>query len=167
MIVRSEDRNDIFRVYAVNRAAFETLAEARLVDRLREEAGPVVSQVAEIEGEIVGHILFTPVTLDDHPELPLVGLGPMAVHPDHQRQGIGSALVEAGLAACREIGAAGVVVLGHPEFYPRFGFVPASQFGIGCEYDVPEEAFMATELIPNAFDGSSGTVRYHDAFAAW
>ncbi|MDB4637726.1 N-acetyltransferase, partial [bacterium] len=90
---------------------------------------------------------------------------PMAVLPDFQRQGIGSELVTAGLNICREQGWDAVVVLGYPEFYPRFGFVPASQFKIGCEYDVPDEVFMLVELNTGALDGCWGTVNYHSAFA--
>jgi putative acetyltransferase len=94
-----------------------------------------------------------------------MGLAPMAVLPARQRQGIGSALVRDGLGRCRELGYEAVVVLGHPGYYPRFGFVPASRFGIGCEYDVPAEVFMALELVPGALRGKPGTIRYHPAFA--
>jgi putative acetyltransferase len=89
----------------------------------------------------------------------------MAVAPQHQRQGFGSALVRAGLARCNELQCDAVVVLGHPEYYPRFGFSPAAGFGIACEYEVPEEAFMAMELKSGAFRGKTGTVRYHAAFS--
>jgi putative acetyltransferase len=89
----------------------------------------------------------------------------MAVIPARQRAGIGSALVRAGLQRCRELGSDAVLVLAHPRYYPRFGFAPAACLGIGCEYDVPAEAFMALELRPDALHGASGTVKYHPAFA--
>ena len=95
----------------------------------------------------------------------MMGLAPMAVAPARQRGGIGSALVRAGLERCREMGAAAVVVLGHPDFYPRFGFLPAARLGLSCEYDVPAEAFMAMELEPNGLRGAAGIVSYHPAFA--
>lgn len=94
-----------------------------------------------------------------------MGLAPMAVMPAAQRRGIGSALIRSGLERCAQLGYSAVVVLGHPEYYPRFGFVPASRFGIGCEYEVPDEVFMALELEPGALTGMSGTIRYHPAFA--
>ena len=89
----------------------------------------------------------------------------MAVVPDRQRHGVGSALAEAGIAACREDGYEAVIVLGHPDYYPRFGFVPASRFGLRSEYDVPDDVFMALELTPGALHGRGpGTIRYHPAF---
>ena len=94
-----------------------------------------------------------------------MGLAPMAVLPARQRGGIGSALVRAGLDACRQLGCTAVVVLGHPAYYPRFGFQPASRFALGCEYDVPDEAFMALEVEPGSLVGKAGTIRYHRAFA--
>jgi putative acetyltransferase len=162
--VRPESPGDIGAIRAVNLAAFETSLEADLVDALRAQASPVVSLVAEQGGTIVGHILFSPVTLADHPEARIGGLAPMAVAPQTQRRGIGSALVRAGLDACAMFDA--VVVLGHADFYPRFGFVPASRFGLRCEYDVPDEVFMAHELRPGALAGKRGTIRYHPAFDA-
>lgn len=151
---------------AVNASAFETPAEARLVDALRGQAQPVVSLVAEVRGAIVGHIMFSPVSLAGHPELKVMGLGPMAVTPDHQRKGIGSALVRAGLEQCRQLGSGAVVVVGHPEYYPRFGFLPSVRFGIGCEYEVPQEALMVVELQPGYLSGMSGKIKYHAAFSS-
>jgi len=121
--------------------------------------------VAEQEGMVVGHILFSPVEVDHANGRRLLGLAPMAVDPERQRKGIGSLLVHEGLTRCRAAGFDGVVVLGHAGYYPRFGFVPAQQFGLRCEYDVPADVFMALELAPGALRGLAGLVRYHAAFA--
>ena len=164
--IRTEYPDDLPAISTVHRRAFATTAEAELVAALREQAHPLVSLVAELEGLVVGHVLFSPVTHDERDDLTLLGLAPLAVLPEHQRQGIGSALVATGLDACRQRGADAVVVLGHAAFYPRFGFVPAARFSIRCEYDVPAANFMALELKPQIFAGKAGTVRYHPAFAA-
>lgn len=163
VLVRPETQKDRLAVHALNVSAFGGPGEARLVDELRAQAQPVISLVAEENGAIVGHIMFSPVSLESHPGL-LMGLAPMAVAPQRQRAGIGSALVRGGLEQCKELGASVAVVLGHPKFYPRFGFSPAASFGIASEYDVPEEAFMALELRPGALRGASGKVQYHPAF---
>ena len=165
MHIRDERPEDASSIRAVNLAAFETDVEADLVDALRVHATPIVSLVAEDAESVVGHILFSPVTLVESPGLSLMGLAPMAVVPARQRQGIGSRLVREGLERCRRIGAAAVVVVGHATYYPRFGFVPGSRFGIGCEYDVPDDVFLACELRDGALRGITGTVRYHPAFA--
>ena len=164
MIIRDEAAGDDAAIRAVNLAAFETDTEARLVDLLRVTASPVISLVAEVAGDVVGHIMFSPVVVDGCGDLLLLGLAPMAVSPAYQRQGIGSALVRAGLDACRTLGACAVVVLGHPAYYPRFGFRPASELGLACEYDVPAGFFMARALGPGHLEGVRGTVRYHRAF---
>jgi putative acetyltransferase len=163
--IRPEEPADIPGIRAVNLAAFETSAEADLVEALREQATPIVSLVAD-DGTAVGHILFSPVTLIGHPELPIIGLAPMAVTPSRQREGIGCSLIRDGLARCRESGFGAVVVLGHARYYPRFGFTPASRLGIGCEYDVPDDVFMVLELEKGVLHGKSGTIRYHPAFAS-
>ncbi len=163
--IRAEAQSDVALVRHINESAFETAAEAGLVDVLREAASPLVSLVAEDAGSIAGHILFTPVTVAGFEPL-LMGLGPMAVDPGRQRGGIGSLLVREGLSRCRDMGAAGVIVLGHPAFYPRFGFRPASHFGITSDYDVPDEVFMALEFEEGGLDDASGTAHYHPAFAA-
>jgi putative acetyltransferase len=165
VLIRPERETDEAAVHAVNASAFETPVEADLVDALRRQAKPIVSLVADDRGAIVGHIMFSPVTLSGHPALRLMGLAPMAVVPTHQRQGIGSALVTTGLEQCRQLGFAAVVVLGHPAYYPRFGFSPSTRFGIGCEYDVPEDVFMVMELQAGALRGASGTIQYHAAFS--
>jgi putative acetyltransferase len=166
MHVRPEQPADILSIRAVNLTAFDTSTEADLVDALREQAEPIVSLVAEDGEAVVGHILFSPVTLLTHPDLKVMGLAPMAVAPARQRQGIGSALVHEGLERCRRLGFGAVIVLGHAEYYPRFGFTPASRFGVTCEYDVPDEVFMVLELDRGILQGKSGTIRYHPAFAS-
>ena len=166
MEIREERASDRDAVREVNLAAFEENPEANLVDRLREEADPLVSLVAEDGGEVVGHILFSPMTGAGTEATRVMGLAPMAVIPPRQREGIGSALVRRGLEACRSLGAQAVVVLGHAAYYPKFGFVPASRFGLRSEYDVPDDVFMALELEPGALDAASGTIRYHEAFAS-
>jgi len=165
-VIRLEEQNDWSAVHSVNLAAFSTAAEAHLVDVLREQARPHVSLVAEDNGIVVGHILFSPVSLSGHPALSLMGLGPMAVSPAYQRRGIGSALVRAGLARSQELGFGAVVVLGRPGFYPRFGFSRSARFDIRCEYEVPADTFMVMELEPGFLRGVSGTIKYHSAFGA-
>ena len=164
MRIRPERASDIAAIHEVNQAAFETNTEADLVDALRREASPIVSLVAEEAGGIAGYILFSPATLAADPAVRVMGLAPMAVLPARQRKGIGSALVLAGLEECRKLAAAAVIVLGHAGYYPRFGFVPASRFGLRSEYDVPDDVFMAMELEAGALQGKGGTVRYHPAF---
>jgi len=165
MLIRAEKENDQDAVFAVNASAFETQAEATLVDVLREQAQPIVSLVAENQGNVVGHIMFSPIILSENPDLKVMGLAPMAVAPEHQRKGIGSALVWAGLEQCRHLDFVAVVVVGHTEYYPRFGFSPSSRFGIDTEYEVPEEVFMAVELEPEALSEKTGRVKYHNAFS--
>ena len=165
MRVRPENESDRAAVRAVNEAAFETDAEADLVEGLRGSGVSLVSLVAETDGEIIGHILFSPVWLNDDASLNVMGLGPMAVVPNRQRKGVGSALLRQGLICCKDLGARAVVVIGHPEYYPRFGFAPASRYSLRCEYDVPEDVFMVAELEAGALNGASGLIRYHDAFA--
>lgn len=164
MIIRAEKESDRKGVYDINVSAFETLSEANLVDALRDQAQPVISLVAEDDGDVVGHIMFSPVSLAGHPNLKVMGLAPMAVVPDHQKKGIGSELVLAGLEQCKQLGFSAVVVLGHPAYYPRFGFSPSSRFGIDSEYEVPEEVFMAMELEQGTLSGRTGRVKFHAAF---
>ena len=170
MLIRVEKESDRSTVYRINAAAFETRAEAELVETLRECVQPLVSLIAEVEAAVVGHIMFSPVSVSVDSRLRLMGLAPMAVTPAYQRQGIGSALVRSGLERCKALACSAVVVLGHPEYYPRFGFLPASRFGLRCEYNVPDEAFMAMELAPGALEccihsGQHGVVKYHAAFS--
>ena len=161
--IRSEIAEDIPAVRRVNELAFGRPDEAALVDALRAAARPYISLVAADEGRVVGHIFFSPVELEAEDSAFILGLAPMAVLPEYQRQGVGSQLVREGLGECRRIGCEVVVVLGHPEYYPRFGFVPASRKGLRCEYPVPDEVFMVAELRPNALSGR-GLVKYRPEF---
>ena len=165
MRVRPETDADRAAIRAVNEAAFESSAEADIVDSLRaHQGGEVVSLVAERDGDVAGHILFSRVAIVGHEGLKLMSLGPLAVLPGHQRNGVGSELVRDGLIRCRESGAQAVVVVGHPQFYPRFGFVPAHRYAILCEFDVPDDVFMLVELTPQALSGVSGVVVNDAAF---
>ena len=163
--IRNEKPADAAAIRRVNEQAFGQPDEAALVDALRRRGAFALSLVA-VEGDwVVGHILFSPVTVESgQGDFDALSLAPMAVLPARQRQGIGSQLVRAGLEGCRQAGHEIVVVLGHPDYYPRFGFSPASQRGIACEFDAPDEAFMLVELRENALDGRRGVVRYPPEF---
>ncbi|HEX6098426.1 MAG TPA: N-acetyltransferase [Thermoanaerobaculia bacterium] len=160
-MIRAERPSDREAIFSVNARAFETDAEARLVDVLRERGAVAVSLVAEVDGAVVGHILFSPVMVGDRE---LVALAPMSVLPEHQRSGIGSALVRAGIDACRERGAAAIFVLGHAEYYPRFGFVPAGPKGLHYQSEEFDPHFFVLELREGALDGVRGLVEFHPAF---
>jgi putative acetyltransferase len=165
MTVRPEKSEDIPAIRIVNQRAFGGAAEADLVDALRGNGKTVISLVAEDDGLIVGHIFFSPVAIQSKGAgLTGVGLAPLAVIPERQNQGIGSMLVGHGLRRCREEGHPYVVVLGHPDYYPRFGFVPASRFGIKSEYDVADEVFMVMELREGALSGWAGVTKYQPEF---
>lgn len=164
--LRYEKPEDILDIRKVHEAAFETKAEADLVDALRDKDAHMISIVAIEDNKIVGHILFSPVTIEaDGSIVTILGLAPMAVLPECQRKGIGSKLVEKGLEEGRKRGYTAAVVLGHPEYYPRFGFAPSVKYNIRSEYDVPHEVFMVKELRSGALAGISGIAKYHEAFA--
>jgi putative acetyltransferase len=163
--IRKEQQEDAQAIRRINELAFDGPTEADLVDRLRARNKLLLSLVAEDGGELVGHIAFTRLTLGEQRlSCAGAGLGPMAVLPARQRQGVGSLLVRHGLDQCRVLGIEWVVLVGHPEYYPRFGFVPASRFRIRCMYEVPDEAFMSIELATRALEGVAGTVNYQKEF---
>lgn len=147
MVIREEKEEDIGQIRRVNELAFGQAGEAQLVDLLRKHGKFVSSLVAVDETEnVLGHILFTRVQIEGVKNASAVGLGPMAVLPEHQKHGIGSMLIEFALTQLRASGVEVVVVVGHPEYYPRFGFIPASYYGLKCKYEVPDPAFMLLEL---------------------
>lgn len=159
-IIRHEEPGDEDAIRRVERAAFGRDAEADLVDALREAGAPLLSLVAVEGGRLLGHALFTPVAVGDGAA---VGLGPLAVLPALQGRGIGAALVREGLTELRAAGHGAVIVLGEPSYYRRFGFVPASRFGVRWDRPVPDDAFMALELRAGSL-GGGGVVHYPAAF---
>jgi putative acetyltransferase len=166
--IRPEEPRDHSAVHALNLAAFEGGPEAELVDALRASCRDLLSLVAEEEGHVVGHILFTPVVIES-PEGSAEGRGlaPMAVLPERQREGIGSALVCRGLEMLLDRSIPFVVVLGHPEYYPRFGFELASRYGLRSQWDgVPDEAFMVKVYDSGALPEGGGIAKYRIEFDA-
>ena len=165
MTIRPETPDDSRPVRQINELAFGQPAEADLVDKLRRTCADALSLVAD-DGEVVGHILFTPVVVQGTEQrLAGMGLAPMAVRPDRQRQGVGSQLVRRGLELLSERGCPFVVVVGHPEYYPRFGFAPASKHGLLSQWEgMPDAAFMVLVLDAQAMAGASGVAKYRDEF---
>jgi len=162
--VRRERAGDIRDIYNINLLAFGREDEGRLVDRLRNEVSPFISLVAEDSaGEAAGHILFTPVSVG-RSRLRAAGLGPMAVLPEQQGTGTGSALVREGLGVCAGEGIGAVFVLGHPEYYLKFGFGHASARGIYWKSEEFAPYFFVIELASGALEGVTGEVSYHPAF---
>jgi putative acetyltransferase len=165
LIIHQETPEDEVAIRHVNEEAFGQKGEAEIIEKLRGRGMLIISLVAVQDNETVGHIAFSPIKVEsEHSSFGAIALAPMAVLPAYQRKGIGSQLVHAGLEECRRIGHELVVVLGHPNYYPRFGFVPASTYSIKSEFDVPDEAFMVLELRQGAFSGRSGIVKYHPEF---
>ena len=164
--IRTEQPDDIPSLHAINEVAFGQPAEADIVDSLRAACPDVVSLVAVEENRIVGHIFFSPV-MASAGDLATKGMGlaPVAVVPDRQLQGIGSQLVRAGIEALREIDCPFIILVGHPDYYPRFGFVPGSRFGLKCQWDrIPDEAFLVLVLDDAVVPHLSGTVAYREEF---
>ena len=162
-MIRLETAEDLEAIQHVNRLAFGPDVEAQLGDALRDGGFIRASLVAEVEGAVAGHILFSHLPImAETSTIPAVALAPLAVLPKFQRQGIGTALVERGLQVCRQQGHQIVVVLGHPKFYPRFGFSAKLAQRLASPYS--GEAFMALELAPRALDGVVGTVVYPPPF---
>lgn len=165
--IRSEQVKDIAAIREVNMLAFKGEQEARLVEAIRASTlfVPELSLVAVTNNEIIGHILFSIISIaTSHGDVPTLALAPMAVAPEYQYQGVGSALVRAGLRKCQELGFEHVCVLGHPTFYPKFGFTPSRTKGIEAPFPVPDEVFMVYEIKRGSLAGIIGKVKYPPAF---
>ncbi len=164
--IRPETPADVPGIRVVEEMAFGRADEANLVDLCRQRGKVSLSLVAVCDGHVIGHVLFTPITLDPpRPGWRGLGLGPIAVLPEFQRTGIGSRLIQTGLEMCCEWGFDFVVLLGDPRYYSRFGFIPAREFGLENEYGVEDE-FMARELQPGVLKGTRALVRYIPEFKA-
>ncbi len=165
---RAETPDDYVQIRQVNDLAFGCPDEGGIVEQIRAQGTDIISLVAIVDEKIVGHILFSPVVLESgEKSIEGMGLAPMAVLPEYQRKGIGSTLVERGLRKLRERKCPFVIVVGHIEYYPRFGFEPASKFGLECQWDnVPDEAFMAIVMDESVMKDAKGVARYMDEFDA-
>lgn len=167
MQIRDEIPSDIAAIHTVERLAFGREEEADLVDALRAHGKATLSLVAEHDGQIIGHVLFSPGHIaGPHGAVPVEGMGPVAVHPAYQRRGVGSELIQAGLERLRQSGAAIVIVEGDPRYYTRFGFGDATPLGITCEFNPPPGCFMVLSFTPDALVGVTGVAHYSEEFQA-
>ncbi|RXJ73861.1 GNAT family N-acetyltransferase [Veronia nyctiphanis] len=165
MLIRTEVPADILQIDRMLRQVFDTDAEAKLVMALRENGNNTLSLVACTDnGEIVGHIMFSPVMLEGE-DLGWQALSPVSVLPGHQKKGIATKLINEGFEMLFELGYPACFVLGSPEFYGRFGFATAAKVGLSCQWPVPDTAFMAVELEPGSFSGKFGQISYCPEFA--
>lgn len=161
--IRAEQPGDLEAVREVNRRAFGREDEGRIIDALRANGAVLLSLIASVQGRVVGHIMYSPLFVG---EVEGAALGPMAVVPEHQRQGVGSVLVRTGNEQLTRAGCPFIAVVGHPGFYPRFGFRPASSYRITCEWNVPDEAFMALVLDEAKMRAVAGVATYRPEFSA-
>jgi len=161
--IRDERKNDYDEIKKINDLAFGQENEGKMVEVLRKtlDYNPELSLVAEIKNKIVGYILFYPIKIKNKKgEFTVLSLAPMAVHPEYQNKGIGSKLVKSGIEIARGNGFGAVIVVGHPKYYPRFGFSHASKWGLKLPFDSPDDLFLALELKENYLKSCSGKVEY-------
>jgi len=169
MIIRTESVKDFKEVYNVNFLAFGNREdESKLIERIRnsEEFIPELSIVAEIDNEIVGYILLSKATVENMEEKQeVIVLAPIAIKPIYQKQGIGSKLINEGLKRCKELGFNIVFLIGHPEYYPKFGFKPAKRYRFELkQFEVPKDVFMVCELNEGELQNIKGELKYPKSF---
>ncbi|UCE36992.1 MAG: N-acetyltransferase [Thermoplasmata archaeon] len=166
MKIRQEQKDDYKKVYEINKEAFNQEDESKLIERIRASEGfvPELSLVAEQDNEIVGHILFSKIKIIGEAEYESLALAPMSVVPKLQKQGIGGKLVTTGLEIAKKLGFKSVIVVGHEDYYPRFGFKKASLWSIKYPFEVPDEVFMVIELVEGSLEGKAGCVQYPKEF---
>ena len=162
--IREERPGDVAAIRDLNKRAFGQDQEGNIVDALRSNGAALLSLVATRKGRVVGHIMYSPLSVGG--EVTGAALGPMAVLPEYQRQGIGSELVEAGNRKLQDAGCPFIIVLGHANYYPRFGFRLASTHGIKCEWEVPDDVFMLLVLDQAKMQGVSGSAKYRHEFSS-
>lgn len=162
--IRNESTQDWEATFEIQSKAFRGGGEAKLVEALRASAEPLVSLVAKREGSVVGHIMFSPVTVEGLEDLNLLGLGPLAVDPDQQKNGIGSLLVERGLDECKQRDTDAIFVLGNPSYYSRFGFEIAAPRGFFYKNDAFAPYFMVKLLTDEQLRVEKGEVVYRPEF---
>lgn len=160
--IRRERSGDIPVIRDLNKRAFEQDQEANIVDALRSNGAASLSLVATLHDRVVGHIMYSPVEVG---QLTGAGLGPLSVLPEHQRQGVGSRLIETGNWQLKDAGCPFIVVVGHAHYYPRFGFRPARPLGITCEWEVPDNAFLLMVMDPEQMRGVAGMAKYRHEFS--
>ena len=166
ILIRKEAKKDYDGIFEVNKLAFGQKEESKLIDKIRNGNNfiPDLSLVAEKNGKIIGHILFSKIEISGSSKFNSLALAPMAVVPEFQKKGIGTKLIEEGIRKAKELNFETIIVLGHKDYYPRFGFQKASKWNIKCPFEVPDEAFMAMEISDNALKNKSGTVIYPPEF---
>lgn len=165
MLIRTEAPADILAVDKLLKSTFETEAEANLVMKLRENGRRTLSLVAcNDEGEVVGYVLFSPVTLEGE-DLNWQGLAPLAVHQDYRNKGIAAEIVKEGLSSLLEFGYPACVVLGDPAYYSRFGFEASEKHNMRCEWDVPQGAFQVLGLAQGELENRNGLIEYSTEFS--
>lgn len=162
--IRKEKSSDIEAIKYVNDQAFKQPVEGNIVKKIRNTDSKILSLVAEVENQIAGHIFFSHAEIEGHPEINKgMGLAPMAVLPAYQKQGIGTMLINKGISILKNQNVPFIIVLGHPDYYPKFGFEKASEYGIRCQWaGVPDEAFMILILDKNKMKNIKGVAKYRE-----
>lgn len=169
ILIRQERPVDFPYIFSIHELAFDRIDEANLVNSLRKSDRfiPELALVAESDGEIIGHIVYTKIEIHQRQErFESIALAPLSVRPDVQKSGVGSLLMRTSLSLATELNYSSVIVLGHEHYYPKFGFMPTERWGIKTQFDVPASCLMGLELQPGALEHVSGIITYAPEFSA-